>query len=154
MNQPAIGTNVLWYANADKNSKPVVAVVIGTGGPGQLTLIKFPMTGGEMTLQRCVHHVSDPALVQKPVFRTKYGGWDAVGSDQKSEPIPAPTKAQPQPIIEEPPKGRAGRPASKKTQLAKARSMIEDGATGKDVMAECPDLQVREVEELFASAAS
>jgi hypothetical protein len=73
-----VGTNCVYYSQADKTKEPEASVVVGTNGMGVLYLTCFPRGGGISSLHRNVHHVDSQILKEKTGMATNYGGWDTI----------------------------------------------------------------------------
>ena len=78
-----VGTNCVYYSQADTSKEPEAAVVVGTNGLGVLYLTCFPRGGGISSLHRNVHHVDAQILKDKTGMATNYGGWDTIENAAK-----------------------------------------------------------------------
>ena len=78
-----VGTNCVYYSQADTSKEPEAAVVVGTNGLGVLYLTCFPRGGGISSLHRNVHHVDSQILKEKTGMATNYGGWDTIENAAK-----------------------------------------------------------------------
>ena len=78
-----VGTNCVYYSQADTSKEPEAAVVVGTNGLGVLYLTCFPRGGGISSLHRNVHHVDSQILKEKTGMATNYGGWDTIANAAK-----------------------------------------------------------------------
>ena len=78
-----VGTNCVYYSQADTGAEPEAAVVVGTNGLGVLYLTCFPRGGGISSLHRNVHHVDSDILKKKTGLAINYGGWDTIENAAK-----------------------------------------------------------------------
>lgn len=82
-----VGTNCVYYSQADTSKDPEAAVVVGTNGLGVLYLTCFPRGGGMSSLHRNVHHVDSKILKEKTGMATNYGGWDTIANASKRRKV-------------------------------------------------------------------
>jgi len=82
-----VGTNCVYYSQADTSKEPEAAVVVGTNGMGVLYLTGFPRGGGITSLRRNVHHVDSQILKEKTGMATNYGGWDTIENAAKRRKV-------------------------------------------------------------------
>ena len=75
-----VGTNCVYYSQANTSKEPEAAVVVGTNGAGVLYLTCFPRGGGISSLHRNVHQVDADILKEKTGMATNYGGWDTIAN--------------------------------------------------------------------------
>jgi len=61
---PPVGSTVVWYNRADKNTAPYAAIVTGIDEPGRIKITMFPPNGFFKTAQG-VHYIEHPMHSQK-----------------------------------------------------------------------------------------